>query len=107
MKNENIEISLYVKEERFKLSAYIARVNREILPHIKRRNGYYTNISNGKKRLLVKLQSNPLINKDTIFLTRTDMEKLDVEPGDTVNLKAERSVLDILDSNSSSDKISA
>lgn len=93
---ESKNIELTVVEDKFHISSYTARVNRKVFDYIIKNKRRFTVLKNKANEHKVRLQPNPAIEKDQIYLPKTDMEKLEVKEGDDVILKAEAGIERVL-----------
>jgi hypothetical protein len=97
--SEHVELSLKVRPSKIDAVGGIARINSEMLPHIKVEKGAEVEIytKEPEKAIIVELTADGMIQKDLISLRLSDMEKLEVEEGATVYLKAHHTIMDTLE----------
>jgi formylmethanofuran dehydrogenase subunit D len=95
---EHVELELTVRKSKIGAIGGIARINKDMLPHIKIEKGDEVEIYTKEpgKAIIVQLTADALMEKNLISMRGEDMKKLEVEEGAKVYLKAHHTIMDTL-----------
>ncbi len=93
---EEVEVELNVVKSKIKAPGGIARINDDVLPHLKVEKGSDIELYTKEKAIIVQLTADGLMEKDKISLRMPDMEKLGVEENEKVYLRAHETIGDAL-----------
>jgi len=93
---DEVQVGLTVVKSRIKSPGGIARVNSEILPHLELEKGDSAKVFTDEKAIIVMLSADTLMGKEQISLRPPDMERLGVQEGDIVYIRAHESIGSVL-----------
>lgn len=93
---EEVEVELNVVKSKIKAPGGIARINDDLLPHLKVEKGSDIELYTKEKAIIVQLTADGVMEKDKISLRVPDMEKLNIKEDETVYLRAHETIGDAL-----------
>jgi formylmethanofuran dehydrogenase subunit D len=89
--DEQVEITLEVKESHIEGEDGVARINDSVLKKLGAEEGHSIEVSSEEDSILVTIYGDKIIEKNLISLRPGDRKKLEVSQGDKVTLKLSKS----------------